>query len=253
MSRVNETRLRNCEAAARLVAADRRERAEAADEQARFLTVQLDAHAARIVEQERQLAAQAAATETAHARIAALEAQLDDTREQGETKLDAQRAAHEQEVVELRTATVMRDQSYQTELDKAMERMEGVQQHMMKQISEARDDQKRAEAQVVKMQQKNEPLLTELSALRAELAEKTRTIEQHKETTEKKDAELIMLQAERENLLGELATVRDKLEVTVPLMASLEARAVAAESRLTQAMATRTQGAKRGKAGRTSK
>ena len=256
MSRVSDTRLRPREAAALLVAADRREHAEragaAAAEQARFLT-QLEAHATRIVELERQLAAHAAATAAAHARIAALEKQLDDTRELGETKLDALRAAHEQEVGALRTATVMRDQSFQTELDKVMKRMEGDQKHMMKQISEARADQKRAEALVVKMQQKNESSLTELSALRAELAEKTCIIDQHKETTEKKDAELIKLQAERENLVGELTAARSKLEVTVPLVASLEARAVAAESRLTQAKATRTPGAERGKAGRTSK
>ena len=183
MSRVSDTRLRPREAAALLIAADRREYAEragaAAAEQARFLT-QLEAHATRIVELERQLAAHAAATEAAHARIAALEKQLDDTRELGETKLDALRAAHEQEVGALRTATVMRDQSFQTELDKVMKRMEGDQKHMMKQISEARADQKRAEALVVKMQQKNESSLTELSALRAELAEKTCIIEQHK-------------------------------------------------------------------------
>ena len=58
MSRVSDTRLRPREAAALLVAADRREHAErageAAAEQARFLT-QLEAHATRIVELERQL------------------------------------------------------------------------------------------------------------------------------------------------------------------------------------------------------
>jgi chromosome segregation ATPase len=124
---------------------------------------------------------------------------------------------------------------------------------MRTRTSGARTNQKRAEAMVVKIQQTNEPLLTELSALRAELAEKSCIIEQHKETTEKIDAELIKLQAERENLLGELTAARGELEVTASLVASLEARAVAAESRLTPAKRTRTQGAEHGKAGRTSK
>ena len=109
-------------------------------------------------------APQAAAAEAAHAHIAALEKQLDEARELGETKLDALRATQELEVGALRAATAMRDQSFQTELDKATRRMEGDEKRMMKQISEARADQNRAEALVMKMQQTNESSLNEMSA-----------------------------------------------------------------------------------------
>ncbi|SAL59603.1 Chromosome partition protein Smc [Caballeronia choica] len=256
MSRVSNTRLSPREAAALLVAADRREHAEragaAAAEQARFQT-QLEAHATRIVELEHQLAAQAAAAEPAHARIAALEKQLADARERGETKLDALRATHEQEVGALHASAAMRNQSFQTELDKAVQRMEGDQNRMTKQISEARADQKRAEALLLKMQQTSESSQTEMSALRAELADKTCVIEQHKETTAKKEAELIKLQAERENLLSELAAARSKLEASEALVASLEPCAAAAGSPSTQVKAKRISGAGRGKARRTSK
>jgi hypothetical protein len=256
MSRVSNTRLSPREAAALLVAADRREHAEragaAAAEQARFQT-QLEAHATRIVELERRLAAQATAAEAARARSAALEKQLDEAREQGETKLDALRATHELEVGALRAATVMRDQSFQTELDKATQQMEGDEKRIMKQISEARADQKRAEALLMKMQQTNESSLTEMSALRAELADKTCIIEQHKETTEEKEAELMKLRAERGNLLIELAAARSKLEVSEAPVAMQEPCAAGAESAATQAKATRTPGAGRGKARRKSK
>lgn len=256
MSRVSNTRLSPREAAALLVAADRREHAEragaAAAEQARFQT-QLEAHATRIVELERQLAAQATAAEAAHARIATLEKQLDDAWELGETKLDALRATHEQEVGALHASAAMRNQSFQTDLHKAVQRMEGDQTRMTKQISEARADQKRAETLVVKMQQTNESSLTEMSALRAELADKTCIIEQHKETTAKKEAELVKLQAERENLLSELAAARSKLEASEALVASLEPRAAAAGSPTTQVNAKLTPGAGRGKGRRTSK
>lgn len=207
----------------------------------------------RIVELEHQLAAQAAAAEAAHARIATLEKQLDDARELGETKLDALRATHEKEVSALHASAAMRNQSFQTELDKAVQRMEGDQTRVTKQISEARADQKRAEALVVKMQRTNESSLTEMSALHAELADKSCIIGQHKETTARKEAEFIKLQAEREILLGELTAARTKLEANEALVAALEPRAAAAESPSTQAKATRTPSAGRGKARRKSK
>jgi len=99
---------------------------------------------------QRQLAAAADEQKAAQTRIAALEQQLDTAREQADAKLDTLRATHDREVAALRTSVDTRDAAFQSELNRATERMEGVQKHMMQQISEARDERRRAEAQTAK-------------------------------------------------------------------------------------------------------
>ncbi|MFM0197830.1 hypothetical protein PQQ65_32535 [Paraburkholderia strydomiana] len=94
---------------------------------------------------QRQLAAAADEQKAAQTRIAALEQQLDTTHEQADTELDALRArTHDREVAAFRASVGTRDAASQSELNRATRRMEGVQKHMMQQISEARDERKRA-------------------------------------------------------------------------------------------------------------
>ena len=56
--------------------------------------------------------------------------------------------------------------AFRQEIDKATERLEGVQKHVLLQVSEAREAQKQAETQFSKAVQKNEQVSTEVQKLR---------------------------------------------------------------------------------------
>ncbi len=73
-----------------------------------------------------------------------------------------QKSEHRQLLEELQATLAAQERSFQQEIDKATKRLEGVQKHAMLQFDEARDAQKRAEAQLSKANQKNEQLLDEV-------------------------------------------------------------------------------------------
>lgn len=236
-SRVSELETELANALARAATAE--QMCASADEARRVADVQTAGQGVLIADLRRQLAAAADEQKAAQTRIAALEQQLDTVREQADAKLEALRTTHDREVATLRASVDTRDAAFQSELGKATQRMEGVQKHMMQQIGEARDERRRAEVQAARVQEKYESLQAEMGALRTDLIEKKRMLERSGKTLEQAEADLHRLQHEREMLLAELAEARGKLASAAQLVASLEARATAAEARPSDGMSGR--------------
>ncbi|WP_310633135.1 DNA-binding protein [Paraburkholderia sp.] len=165
-ARVGELEQAGAQAEAR--AADAVRDRDEAQENLRLRDVELAARNEHIAALKEQLDAANARANEASARAAALEAQRDAERTMAETRTQEQRAAHEQAIAAMRAAQETRDAAFQSELDKATQRMEGVQKHMMQQISEARDERRRADALAASAQRRNEQLVSELGAARAQ-------------------------------------------------------------------------------------
>lgn len=114
--------------------------------------------------------------------------------------------------------------------------MEGVQKHVMLQVTEAREAQKRAEAQLSKASQKNEQLLAEAQQIRRQIASLTQTSERAQTDLAQAHGEMSRLQSERESLIQQVATATGKLGALGEQIESLERRAIGAETRLEDAL-----------------
>lgn len=208
-----------------------REQAEAAGLRAQLASRQAEVEALRD-----EVARGRAATEAAQARAQALEQQVESSRAEAEQRLTAVNTAHERRLTELQGAMVMQEQAFRAEIDKATERLEGVQKHVMLQVAEAREVSKRAESLLAKAQQKNGELSADAQQLRAELASQTQQNASTLKDLAKVSQAADQLRIERESLLQQLAMLTGKLDAQTAQIESLENRAVGAETRLEEAL-----------------
>ena len=111
-----------------------------------------------------------------------------------------------------------------------------MQKHVMLQVTEAREAQKRAEAQLSKACQKNEQLLAEAQEIRHQIGSLTQTSERAQTDLARAHDEMNRLQSEREALVQQIATATGKLGALGEQIESLERRAVGAETRLEDAL-----------------
>ncbi|NIE68077.1 DNA-binding protein [Burkholderia sp. Ax-1719] len=197
----------------------------ATEETLRLREVELGAMSEQIAVLKQQLDAAHARADDARTRAETLEAQRDSERDIADTRLRELRAEHEKTIAALRASLEARDAAFQSELDKATQRMEGVQKHMMQQISEAREERRRADALAAALQQRNETLLGELGAARVTQTSQDdalRAAQRENEVVAKERAEW---QRERESLESRLIAIRNRSR------AKLKRVAVAAPSR----------------------
>lgn len=96
----------------------------------------------------------------------ALQADMQAQRQQAQQQLDTQRHAHEHALTQLRQAQAEQETAWRADMARAAERLEAVQRHVMLQVAEAREAQKRAEQQASQHASRSERLGTELEALR---------------------------------------------------------------------------------------
>lgn len=177
-----------------------------------------------------------AAAEAAQARAQAQERQLEASRAEAEQRLAAANTAHERRQTELQAAMAAQEQAFRAEIDKATERLEGVQRHVMLQVAEAREATKRVETLLAKAQQKNEELSTEAQQLRAELASQTQQSARTQEDLARVSQAADQLRTERETLIQQLAMLTGKLDAQEEQIKSLEHRATGAEARFEEAL-----------------
>ena len=123
------------------------------------------------------LTAERVAKENAISRVNALVQQLESVKTDAAQAVSIVNAEHRLRVQELQAALATQESSFRQEIDKATERLEGVQKHVMLQVTEAREAQKRAEAQLSKACQKNEQLLAEAQEIRHQIGSLTQTSE----------------------------------------------------------------------------
>lgn len=183
-----------------------------------------------------QLATERATKEAAVSRANALEQQLESAKIDSAQAISILKAEYRQRVEELQATIATQESSFRQEIDKATERLEGVQKHVMLQVTEAREAQKRAEAQLSKASQKNEQLLAEVQQIRRQIASLTQTSERAQTDLAQAHGEMNRLQSEREALIQQVAMATGKLGALGEQIESLERRAVGAETRLGDAL-----------------
>ncbi|RCN55827.1 DNA-binding protein [Acidiferrobacter thiooxydans] len=145
---------------------------QVASEQARSaaLNVQVAAQEAVIGTLRQDLAAARTAADTARAQAEMLTSQLETQRADGEHRLNQQRADYESRIAALTEAAAEKDVAYRAEIEKAHARLEGVQNHMLQQVAEARDLAKKAESARALVQQRSDELAVQLQAARVDVA-----------------------------------------------------------------------------------
>jgi chromosome segregation ATPase len=165
-----------------------------------------------------------------------LEQQLGAAKADSDQTIAALKSEHRQQVEALQAALSAQEAAFRLEIDKATERLEGVQRHVMLQVTEARDAQKRSEAQLSKSKQKNEQLLVEVQHLGRQIAAMAQTAERAQADLNQAHDELARLRAERESLVQQVAAAGGKLNAFGDQIEALERRAVGAETRLEEAL-----------------
>ena len=205
-------------------------------EAATALRAQLESRQAEVNALRSEASGARATTEAAQARALALEQQIESSRAEAEERLSSAKAEHQHRETELQSAMAAQEQAFRAEIDKATERLEGVQKHVMLQVTEAREATKRVEALLVKANQKNEVLSAEVQQLRARLVSQTQQNDRAQTDLARVSQEVAHLRAEREPLIQQLAMLTGKLDAQAEQIESLERRAVGAETRLEEAL-----------------
>lgn len=142
-------------------------------------------------------------------------------------RLDGLRDSYEQRLQQQREAHAAAEASFREELARATERLEGVQRHVMLQVSEAREAQKRAEDQLANAVQRGERLGTELEGLRARTATQAMQLQRATQDHQAAAMQAKQAQAERDELKVQLANTTGRLEGTQQQVRELVARAAA--------------------------
>lgn len=143
------------------------------------------------------------------------------------SRFEIQREAYEQQLREQQMQLAASQAQLREELARATERLEGVQKHVLLQVAEAREAQKRAELALTKAVQRNEQLASDLESRRAEVVALTtqlqRTTQDHAAAAE----QLATTQADREDLAVRLASTSGRLEAVTQQVADLMTRLAA--------------------------
>jgi DNA repair exonuclease SbcCD ATPase subunit len=147
--------------------------------EAHTLRVQLEDQQTRLTSALADLARAQAERDAATRQSEAATLERDTLRAQLEQGLHDARSAHARELDNLLSARAEHESALRTEVDQATARLEGVQKRVMLQADEAREAQRRAEAALAKIQQRNEQLVGDVQRLSADAAEQRRHAERH--------------------------------------------------------------------------
>jgi chromosome segregation ATPase len=164
------------------------------------------------------------AKDDAQRRRADVEARFASERADAQSRHEELRRDYEKQLQQEREALAASEARLRDELALATERLEGVQRHVLRQVDEARESQRRAEDQLAKALQRNERLAGDMEPLRTEtvtLATQLRLATQEQaaaaQTVEK-------LRAERDDFARQAGSASGRLEATSQQVADLIAR-----------------------------
>lgn len=182
------------------------------------------------------LSSERAAKEAAIARADALEQQIESAKTESEQVIATLKSEYRQHVDEIQANLAAQEAGFREEIDKATARLDGVRKHVMLQVTEAREAQKRAETQLEKASQKNEQLAVEVQGLGRQIAFLSQVSERAQTDLTQAQDDMAILRTERELLIQQLATASGKIGALEVQIESLERRAVGAETRLENAL-----------------
>lgn len=187
----------------------RAETAEAllADQRRRVeeLTAQLARSAERELAQRTEIQALRDAKDAAMKRADSAERETAATRAQAHAHEASLKSDHEQKLSEATAELASKEANLRAELTRTTERLEGVQKHVLLQVADARDAQKRAEDQANKATQRGDKLSGELEAMRTHLGEVSSELERAVAGRMAADEDANRLRSERELLKDKLA------------------------------------------------
>ncbi|MGH8854792.1 MAG: DNA-binding protein [Telluria sp.] len=178
----------------------------------RGLRAQLDERQAVADRVLSELAGERATKESALRQMQSLEAQLASQRDQAAHALAEAKRDSARELESLRAALAEREAAARAEIDKATERLESVQKHVLLQANEAKEGQRRAEASLTKVQQKNEQLVSQVQEFSAEVASQRRLAERMQQQFTSATDEARDLRKERDALAQQLALLQGRME-----------------------------------------
>lgn len=194
----------------------------------------------QLAEVRQQLGVETAAKNEALGHAHALQQELTAVRLDSARQLESVRREQEKQATDFQQAITARDAAFRAELDTATQRLESAQAHMLQQIDDARQDQRRAETHAAKTQQQRDQLHSETTELRLQLSLQAHELKERTTALEAATQQAARWAIERQELMTELAGSRGRLEGIETSVRALEARAVAAETRLAEAHARRT-------------
>lgn len=119
---------------------------------------------------------------------------------------------HAQQLADARTELSAKEAELRAELMRTTERLEGVQKHVMLQVSDAREAQRRAEDQSTKATQRGDKLSVELETLRAQLAEVNAKLDRAAAGHASATADANQMRSERDVLREKVANTTGQLE-----------------------------------------
>jgi len=182
------------------------------------------------------VASERVAKEAAIAQLNALDQQLESVKAHSEQAISILKSEYRHHIDEMQAALAAQEAAFRKEIDIATERLEGVRKHVMLQVTEARDAQKRSEAQLSKASQKNEQLSADLQLLGRQIATMTQVSERTQADLAHAHEETTQLRTERELFIQQLAAATGKIDAQRERLESLERRAIGAETRLEDAL-----------------
>jgi chromosome segregation ATPase len=197
-----------------------------------LLTRQVATLGEQLAEARQHLGLETAAKNEAVSQAHALQQELTAVRRDTARQLESVRQEQETQTAEFRQAISARDEAFRAELATATERLESAQAHMLQQIDDARQGRRHTEIQAAAVQRQRDQLQGEITELRTQCGVQAHELQQRKAALEKALADLTHWGAERQTLLTDLAKSRGQIEGIEKTVASLEARALAAETRL---------------------
>jgi chromosome segregation ATPase len=180
--------------------------------EAHTLRVQLEDQQTRLTSALADLARAQAERDAATRQSEAATLERDTLRAQSEQGLRDARSAHARELDNLLSARAEHESALRTEVDQATARLEGVQKRVMLQADEAREAQRRAEAALAKIQQRNEQLVGDVQRLSADAAEQRRHAERHEKQLASVMEESRELRRERDALAQQVASLQGELK-----------------------------------------
>jgi chromosome segregation ATPase len=214
---------------------------DAAEASARELAQQIDTLREQATGLQGRLSSETAARNEALGQVQTLQDQLTVVRTDAARQLETVRQEQDRQASEFQQAIAERDAAFRAELDTATQRLESAQAHMLQQIDDARQAQRRAENLAGKLQQHNDQLQSDLTELRMQWGLQARELNERSAALQTASTEKAVLAADREALATELATSRGRLDGIQGAVRAAEARALSAEAQLSAAVSERTQ------------
>ncbi|MGH8159215.1 MAG: DNA-binding protein [Rhodanobacter sp.] len=202
-----------------------RDAALAAGQQLQHEVTQLREHGDQL---QQQLAQETEAKRDALSQVHALQQEVTGILADMAQQLEAARQTQDRLTTEFQATIAARDAAFQTERDRANERLESAQARMLQETDAARESQRHAEQQLAKARQRSEEQQTSLTELRLDMARHRRELAD----AEMRLSMLAKLTAERDQLALELATLRGQITGMATAVQSAESRAMAAETQL---------------------